>query len=167
MLPAVFSALTLAGALLLLVAGVGHLRDLRLFLATLRAQRLLPAGLHQPVSLLTPVAELLAGVLAVVAVPWAGAWPLLVPQAVLYLLFSGYLAVLVRTRPGTPCGCFGARTPATWATAARAVLGAVATAATAVLPPVPRAWLAPVAAAALLLAGTDWLVPNLRRDPAS
>ncbi|MCK2243819.1 MULTISPECIES: MauE/DoxX family redox-associated membrane protein [unclassified Crossiella] len=160
MLSAVLNAAALGAALLLLVAGLGHLRERRLFLATLRAQRLLPARLHVPVSLLTPASELLAGALTVstVLLP-ALPRPLVLPQAALYLVFTGYLAILVRTRPGTPCGCFNARSPATWATVLRAVLAALATLVTTFVPPAPGPWLLPVLAAGVLLALTAWLAP--------
>lgn len=154
------NACSLGAALLLLVAGLSHLRERLLFLGTLRAQRLLPPALHRPVALLTPITELLVAALTTVtvllpSVPRA----LLLPQTALYLAFATYLGILVRTRPGTPCGCFNSRSPATWATVARAVLAAAATLVTTFAPPLPEGWLLPTLAASLLLAAIGWLAP--------
>lgn len=163
MFSAALNAGALGAALLLLAGGLGHLREPRLLKATLRAQRLLPSGLLAPVSLLTPLTELLTGALAIATllVPGAPGF-LLIPQAILYLAFTGYLAVLVRTRPGVPCGCFDARTPASWTTVLRAALAGLLTIAALWARPVPEPWLLPVIAAALLLGLTTWLAPRLR-----
>ncbi|WHT17631.1 hypothetical protein N8J89_31565 [Crossiella sp. CA-258035] len=160
MFSAVLNACSLGAALLLLVAGLGHLRERTLFLATLRAQRLLPPTVHRPVSLLTPATELLAAALTTATVllpslPRA----LLLPQTALYLAFAAYLGILVRTRPGTPCGCFNSRSPATWATVLRATLAAAATLVTTFAPPLPKSWLLPALAASLVLAAIAWLAP--------
>ena len=116
--------LAIAAAVLLVGAGVAHLGrpgDLR---AALDAQRLLPPVGRAAVARLLGAGE--------VAVGLAAGWQLLTGRtgapglaglavALVGLGFAVLLVVLLRYRPGTPCGCAGGTDPVTVADLGRAV----------------------------------------------
>lgn len=161
-------AMAVGGALLLSAAGLGHLRHQHILRAVLRAQRLLPRRLCSCLLVAaTGSAELLVGasVLAVLlAAPPAAVAPL-VMQAAGYGVFTGYLWVLRRRRPGVPCGCFGAGGVVTWLVVVRAGVLAAGAAGAALLSADIAAM--PVVGRLLCLAGglvvamVGWLLPVL------
>lgn len=161
----VLGGATGAAALLLLLAGVGHVRERRLFAATLTAQRVLPRALHGPVAAVMGPAEVLLGAAMLAGLVAGGGWAraAAVPTAVLYLAFGVYVAVVWRTRPRVPCGCFGNSSPASGSTVARALVLGAAAAAVAVrgVPSAVGVDGVMVAGAALVLGGAFWLLPLL------
>lgn len=164
-----------AGAVLLIAAGVGHLRHLAGLRAVLGAQKLLPPRWRRPVAALTAVTELTVGgsVLSVqlatnLAVaqmaPLAAAHTApLVAQSAMYAAFSGYLVALRQLHPSAPCGCFGGGGPVTGPVIGRAGLLSIGTAAAALAPAVIGGGAAsPVAlAGGAVLAMVAWLLPAL------
>lgn len=168
---------TLAGAVLLLVAGALDSLDRPRLAATLARQRLLgPRGRRVVGAALGP-AQLAVGV--VVLALWVGGAPgfresCAVPTA-LYAGFAAYLLVLVRRRPGAPCGCLGGDTPAGVQAIGRAALFAACSAgsamnwppaagATAIDMPAPDRLI--LLAAAGLLAAIAALLPTVLTDQA-
>ncbi|WP_267593219.1 MauE/DoxX family redox-associated membrane protein [Carbonactinospora thermoautotrophica] len=100
------SVLTAAGALLLVTAGINHLRNRRTLRAALAAHRLLPAAALGAVARLLGGVELVVGGVTVVAM-LGYATPVRLAaagQALLYAGLAGYLVALVRRRPGAGCG---------------------------------------------------------------
>lgn len=92
-------------AFVLIGAGATKLLDLRSFSYQVRAYDLLPPRASRFVGYSLPPAEVLTGVLLVLA-PALGA----VPAAFLFGLFSAAIATnLVRGRRELVCGCFGPR----------------------------------------------------------
>lgn len=161
----VLGGATGAAALLLLLAGVGHVRERRLFAATLAAQRVLPRAVHAPLAAAIGPAEVLLGVALLAGLVAGDGWAraAAAPTALLYLAFGAYVAVVWRTRPRVPCGCFGSSAPASGFTVVRALLLGVAAAAVA-WRGVPSATATDgvlVAGAALVLTGAFWLLPLL------
>jgi len=159
-------ALAVAGALLLVAAGIGHLRHARALRTALRAQRLLPARLQGSIAVATIAAELVIGPavpITSLTAPAVAGWPL-AAQAALFAAFAAYLSVVRLRRPAAPCGCFGGGEPVTWLAVARAgLLAAGAAAALAgpglgALPPPDRLV---CLAAGSMLAATLWLLPAL------
>jgi Methylamine utilisation protein MauE len=154
-------AVSLAGAMLLLGAGAGHLRSPRWVRASLEAQRVLPAGWHGALArLLGPIELALA---AVVLLGWFVAPVLLrvglAAAAVLWVAFAGYLAVVLRRTPGAPCGCFGQDRVSWWAVGRVAVL-ACATVAT--MPAAtPDEGRPVILVASVMVALMLWLLPQL------
>lgn len=155
------TALTALGAILLTAAGGSHAVRHREHRAVLRGHRLLPPAVAAPAA----GAEILVGaaMLAVLlAAPAVTVWPA-TAQAALYCAFAGYTAVLRTRRPGVPCGCFGAER-VSWAVVARAAVLAVGSAGCAVFGvpgPAPDRWAC--AAAGVVLAMANHLVPAWRR----
>ncbi|GGK40286.1 hypothetical protein GCM10010124_36270 [Pilimelia terevasa] len=168
------AAVALSGALLLVAAGIGHLRHPRVFRAGLDVQALLPRRLRGPVAALVGPAEVAVGAAALLA--WGAApgllgWPL-AALALCYTAYTGYTWALLRWRPAAPCGCFGGGAPVTGFVVGRAgVLAAaawVAAGGAAVLPSAaagPAAVRALAMAAAAVLAAAVWLVPLLTGAP--
>lgn len=160
-------SVTLAGALLLCGAAVGHVRELAMLRAVLAAQGLLPAAVRGPLSVLLGPVELALGL--AVAITWAldlgpAAQAAALALAGLTTAFALYLATLLRRRPGAPCGCFGGAAVSPIAVA-RAGLLAVGALAAAVIPvPGPEVL---TAASAVLVAGMLWLGPQLSPSSAS
>lgn len=158
-------ASTGAAALLLLAAGVGHLRHRRLFAATLAAQRLLPVRVQALVAAVMGPLEVLLGTAALPALVVGGRPVRLaaLAAALLYLAFGGYVAFVWRTRPRVPCGCFGSQAPASGATVLRAVVLGASCLATAVrgLPRPGGTDAAVLAGGGLVLAAAFWLLPQI------
>ncbi len=166
-------AAALGAALLLIAGGVGHVRGAGAFAEVLARQQLVPQRLRRAVAAILGPAEVLLGGAAVAA--WLGvphrAAPALAMVAGCYVVFGGYLAVMMVRVPSAPCGCFGADGPATPLVAARAwLLAGVAGSAAIVVSaishtPLPaRVWLL---APAVLVALAGYLVPKvLGLDPA-
>ncbi|MEO3808044.1 MauE/DoxX family redox-associated membrane protein [Sphaerisporangium sp. B11E5] len=123
----------LAGAVLLVVAGVRHLTRGD---GTLRGHGLLPpwlircAVLAEPLIGLAAIATWVAGDGTRYAWPAAAAW---------HAALAGYLTVLLRARGRVPCGCLDAVTPASPLKIAIAVLLSAASAAACAVPPPPEA----------------------------
>ena len=166
----VVAAVALAGSLLLVTAGATHLRAPRDLAAVLAAQRLLAprprrllAAVLGPGQLIIGMAALLTWVLDMATrAPFAA-------QAGLYAAFTGYLTVLLRRRPGAPCGCFGDDSPTGVPAIVRATIAALASGLAAGLsvgggagssPAEPLGRLAALAAAAII-AAIAWLLPQL------
>ncbi len=117
-LVAILRGLGLAGAALLLGAGLGHARSAAQVRALLRAHGLvrpvivpLVARLLGPIEIALGALVLLGGSVGV-AVDRPPGTPFGVAvgvaamaSAVLYVLFAAYLLRLLRIRPGSPCGC--------------------------------------------------------------
>ncbi|PMR58726.1 hypothetical protein C1A38_23285 [Verrucosispora sp. ts21] len=172
------TVVALGGALLLLVAGVGHVARPQRVRSLLARQALLPSVVRIWTGRLLGATEVGVAVVVLGVV-------LLVPQlstvgyallAVAYAVLAGYAEVLRRRRPGTPCGCLAggrstglpvviralifaaAAVAAAAAAAATAVAGSVGTAAVAgaVIRPGLELWLA-----AAVTAAAGWLVPEL------
>ncbi|MFD6753472.1 MauE/DoxX family redox-associated membrane protein [Micromonospora gifhornensis] len=168
------TVVALGGALLLLVAGVGHVARPQRVRSLLARQALLPSVVRVWTGRLLGATEVGVAVVVLGVV-------LLVPQlstvgyallAVAYAVLAGYAEALRRRRPGTPCGCLaGGRSTglpvviralifaaAAAAAAATAVAGSVGTAAVAgaVIRPGLELWLA-----AAVTAAAGWLVPEL------
>jgi hypothetical protein len=183
-------AVAVGAALLLIAAGVGHLRHRPELRAALTAQALLPRRLRIAVEALIPAAELAIG-LAVVAslmLPAAGSVPLIGPaaataraaslagpaliaQTVLYGGFAGYLWVVYRRRPTAPCGCFASGGRVTPLVIARALLFAAGSGAAAAVVTVEATGPAGATVALVWLTGgfvtamLGWLVPALADGP--
>jgi hypothetical protein len=170
----VFSAVAVAGALLLITAGIGHGRHRSGLRTVLAAQRLFARRLHAPIATLTPLLELVVGGSVLMShlapvLPALAQTASLVAQAAMFAAFGGYLSVVRRHRPTAPCGCFGADGPISRLVIVRAGVLAAGTAGAALAtgsgadslaaaPPMVR--LATYAAGALL-AMAGWLVPAL------
>lgn len=92
-------------ALILLVAGIAKISNLRSFAGAVRAYGLLSGPLVSPVSRGLPIVEvLIAGALVL---NQASAWPSLAAAA-LFLVFTGGVTInLLRGRRDISCGCFG------------------------------------------------------------
>ena len=175
------SAVVVAGAVLLIVAGIGHARHRSGLRAAFAAQRLLPRRLHGPIAVLLTVLELAVGG-SVFATQMAPTLPVpvrivpLAAQIAMFTAFAMYLSVVRQRRPLAPCGCFGAEGAVTWLVVVRAGLLAVgaavalwtATAAgesgpsAAPMPPMVRL---AVLAGGVVLAMASWLVPVLLAGP--
>jgi hypothetical protein len=169
-----------AGAVLLVVAGIGHLRHLVGLRAVLGAQRLLPPRWRGPVAAFTAVAELTVGG-SVLIVQLATHLPVaqmallaaaqrvpLAAQSAMYVAFAGYLVALRQLRPSAPCGCFGGSDPVTGSVIGRAGLLAIGTAAAALVPAgIGGGAGSAVVASPVVLAGgavlamVAWLLPTL------
>ncbi len=181
---ALVTVLALGGALLLLVAGVGHAVHPHRVRALLARQALLPPAVRAWVGRLLGVAEagVAVGVLGVVLlVPaWAPAGYTVLAGG--YALLAGYAELLRRRRPGAPCGCLPGGASTGLPVVARALIFAAAAAAAAAAATVAAATAAAVpdgAAAAAAGAGAairpgldlwlaagvtaaaGWLVPEL------
>jgi hypothetical protein len=154
------AAIAVGGALLLLAAGVGHLRRPAHFAAVLAAQRLVPRWSRRPLAVLVAVTEIGTGAVAVAG--WlSGHWPLMIPVAAVYVAFGVYTTVLRVRRPGAPCGCFGGGGAASWGVVARAWLFcAAAVAASALDADGATADRIVVGCAATLVAMVTWLAPQ-------
>ncbi|MBW6439179.1 hypothetical protein KZ829_36185 [Actinoplanes hulinensis] len=126
------TATAVGGALLLLAAGVGHLRRRVHLAAVLAAQRMVPRWSYRPLAAVVAVVEVGAGAGAVAG--WLTAsWPLMIPASAVYAAFGVYTTVLRIRRPGTPCGCFDGDSAVSWSVVVRAWMfcGAVIVAASA------------------------------------
>ena len=134
-LVAILRGLGLAGAALLLGAGLGHARSAAQVRALLRAHGLvrpvivpLVARLLGPIEIALGALVLLGGSVGV-AVDRPPGTPFGVAvgvaamaSAVLYVLFAAYLLRLLRIRPGSPRGCLGGDEPVSAFSVARAAL---------------------------------------------
>ncbi|MDO5628431.1 MAG: hypothetical protein Q4G43_08935 [Mobilicoccus sp.] len=152
----------LAGALLLVVSGAGHLRHRAVFAATLRRHRILSPALAAAVSAVAGPVQVVLGVAALVAWLAAGpTWLAGVPLVGLYAAFALYSARALRVAPGSPCGCFGAETltPAVPIRAGVLALGAVP--ALTVAPGGTLATRLAWVGAAGLVAAIAWAVPSM------
>ncbi len=161
----------LAGAFLLTIGGLAHVRHRSSLRTALRAQRLLPHAWLPRVAVAVTAVELVVGtgVLAAVAAAPSIAWAPLILQGIVYSGFTAYLTRVMRVRPGAPCGCLGGHDAVTWATIGRAGLlacgsfgGAALTVPLAALPVQMHLM---TAAAGVLVAATAWLVPALFLPP--
>jgi hypothetical protein len=115
----------LAGAMLLVVAGVRHLGH---GIGVIKAHALLPGWLVRHATRVEPIIGL------ALIVSWAtGAETAIrcasASAAVWHLLLAGYLAVLLRTRGRVPCGCLDDTTSVSGAKVVIGVLLAAASAA--------------------------------------
>jgi len=118
-------------ATLLTVAGIQHLAHPRRTAEVLTRQGTLPSSLARRLPLFLGLAESGCGTigllttlsrLAAEAPPSDAIW---LPVGALYTTYSLYALVLVRARPGAPCGCIADATPATLTTVLRAASLAV------------------------------------------
>lgn len=153
--------LTLAGGLLLAGAALGHLRDSAMLRATLAAQGLLPARQHALVSVTLGPVEL--GLAVALLLGWLLPLPPLAQLAALAIAllmaaFAGYLALLLRRRPGAPCGCFGSGTVSVTAVARAALIAPFALLAAVLGPAGPDLV---TAASAVLVAAMLWVLPQI------
>jgi hypothetical protein len=118
----------------LALAGAVHLVSPRATMATLRKQRLLPNPVIPVIYLGLVTAELSIGVgglvaIAVAAPAWATATALHA-GTVAYVLFTLYVAALLRWRPQAPCGCsMRGRAATRWTLTRSALLACLAGAA--------------------------------------
>lgn len=78
--------------------------------------------------------------------------------ALLIAAFAGYLALLLRRRPGAPCGCFGSGTVSATAVARAALIAPFALLAAVLGPAGPDLV---TAASAVLVAAMLWLLPQI------
>lgn len=112
----------------LIPVGLSHLLDRHVLRDALNKQGMVPPALRSVVSSLVPSAELSLGVALAVGqftefssvVSAAGS-----ASCMLFLAFAAYLRVLIRTRPGVPCGCGGKDEPVSSWTTVRALLFAL------------------------------------------
>ncbi len=119
--------LALAGAVLLVAAGIEHTRQPSVLRSSMEAQRTFRA------SAVPLIARVLGPIELIIGVGVLGCWvvgselirPLSAAAAVLYAAFAVYTLFLLRRRPTAPCGCFGTSDPVTVATVARAAFLAV------------------------------------------
>jgi hypothetical protein len=165
-----FTMVAVAGAILLVIAGMGHVRHLAALRAVLGAQRLLPPRWRSPVATCVAVTELAVGasVLAVQfttllpaswSAPALAARMSILAQCVIFAAFTGYLAILRRVRPAAPCGCFAGNDPVGGPAIGRAALISAGTAGalfTPVQSPSPV-----IFAGAAVVAMLAWLLPAL------
>ncbi|MGC5028418.1 MauE/DoxX family redox-associated membrane protein [Micromonospora sp. DT229] len=163
------TVLALGGALLLLVAGVGHAVHPQRVRALLARQALLPSAMQAWAGRLLGAIEVglalvVVGVVLLAPHLSAAGYALL---AGAYLVLAGYAEVLRRRRPGTPCGCLaGGRSTGlpvviralifAAAAAAAGSFGLAAAATQADTVPGLEVWLA-----AGVMATAGWLVPEL------
>lgn len=106
-------ALLGAVALVLLASATSHLRRPVALRSALVVHDVIPPALRTPVSLLLPVAELLIGAAALLAVTGLAGDPFTLGRAtagvalVLFAGFAAYLVAVLRTNPepGVPCAC--------------------------------------------------------------
>jgi hypothetical protein len=155
------TALTAAGAILLITAGVAHAARPAEHRAVLRTHRLLPPAWPPFVAAVASGAEILVGSsvsFVLVTAPAAGVWAA-AAQAVLYCAFATYAAVLRTRRAGVACGCFGAE-KVSWPVVVRAGVLAVGSAGYGVFGGVPDRW--PGLAAGVVLAMANHLIPAWR-----
>lgn len=156
------AAVAMGGALLLLAAGVGHLRRRGHLAAVLATQRLVPRWSRRPLAAVVAVTEIGAGAIAVAG--WLAAYRLLlIPMAVVYAAFGVYTIVLRLRRPGAPCGCFGDGGAVSWSVVARAWVfcGAAIVATSALDADAATADRLVTGCAAVLVALITWVVPQL------
>ncbi|MET8849726.1 MauE/DoxX family redox-associated membrane protein [Amycolatopsis sp. NPDC004625] len=158
--PAVMTALTAAGAILLITAGVAHAARPAEHRAVVRVHRLFPPNRVPLVAAATTGAEILVGLSMLLFLVTASAVVLpAVTQAGLYGVFAGYAAVLRTRRAGVPCGCFGAE-KVSWAVVSRAAVLAVGSAGYGVFGPYPDRW--SCVSAGVVLAMAHHLIPAWR-----
>ncbi len=170
------TVVALGGALLLFVAGVGHVARPQRVRALLARQALLPSIVRIWTGRLLGATEVGVAVVVLGVVLLAPQWSTVgyALLAVTYAVLAGYAEVLRRRRPGTPCGCLAggrstglpvviralifAAAAAAAAAATAAVAASVSTAAEggAVIRPGLELWLA-----ATVTAAAGWLVPEL------
>jgi len=158
-------AIALAGSFLLLWSALGHVRAFDLLRATIVKHDVVPYRRHRQIALALVVAELTIGGLVTASWLVSGA-PLvlgLAGQAVLYTIFCGYAALVLRSKRSVACGCFGGES-ITWVIPVRAAAVAAATTVAAVAVP-PGASSAAVAALALGAALVLRYLPRIVRTP--
>ncbi|MEU1749398.1 MauE/DoxX family redox-associated membrane protein [Micromonospora arida] len=126
---------TVAGALLLGVAGIAHLSHLGRLRAVLNRQRLFPAWSTKVVAVGLTVTEL--GVAGLVVTTMVVGVPSIVvaalAQAALFAALAVYAGLLRWLAPGVACGCTSGDEPASFAVVASNAAIAVASAGSAVL----------------------------------
>ena len=93
----------------LLLSGLRHARSIGGFREELHAHQLIPSGLRPSTALAVTVAELLLGItfsarLALDPDSFWQVWAFVGAFSLLWI-FSLYLIMLLRRRPGVPCGC--------------------------------------------------------------
>lgn len=114
--------LALAGAVLLVAAGIEHTRQPGVLRSSLEAQRTFRGAAVRLITRVLGPIELIIGVGVLGC--WVGGSELIRPftaaASVLYAGFAAYTLFLLRRRPTVPCGCFGTGDPVTVATVARA-----------------------------------------------
>lgn len=171
-LQAAMTALALGGALLLVVASVGHLVHFDQLRAVVIGQQIVPYRAHRMLAGGLVVVELVVGagvLVAVLAVP-AGARPALAAETAVYVVLLGYLVLLRAVRPGAPCGCFAGEGPVSGAALVRAgVFAAAAGTALLVASPAPGAGSVPLSVAATtagaVIATVARIAPRLAGTP--
>lgn len=149
-----------AGALLLIGAGVGHTRSPAQLRALLRAHGIAPKSLVVPLARTLGPAQLLLGAAVLVGV---AAWPPLAAAAgaASALLFAGFAVYLTRlVGSGQPCGCFGDDAPTGPFAVTRAVLLTAGAIGLVLRSASPTTWL--TIGAAVLFAAVLWLAPQIR-----
>jgi hypothetical protein len=101
-------ATAMGGGLLLVAAGLGHIRHFGLLRATLVTQAVLPYHWHRLVAHALVVTEVVVGVAAFGAgfTPHSASGVVFAAEGVLYTALLGYTAVVRIHRPTAPCGCF-------------------------------------------------------------
>ena len=129
--------------------------------ATLAAQGLLPARSRALVSVTLGPVEL--GLAVALLLGWLLPLPVVarvaaLAIALLMVVFAGYLALLLRRRPGAPCGCFGSGTVSATAVARAALVAPFALLAAVLGPADPDLV---TAASAVLVAAMLWLLPQI------
>ncbi|WFF02991.1 MauE/DoxX family redox-associated membrane protein [Micromonospora sp. WMMD964] len=156
-----------AGALLLLTAGILHVRAPREFRAALAGHRILPFRWQRTTARLLPAVEIIVGAVALTTIVTGlpGATPALAALCFVYATFTAYSYLLLRRGNAAACGCFGGREPVTLATVLRNALLAV-TAAGSLIPAVTTPTgpaLALTLAVGLVVAVLGWMWPALFR----
>lgn len=114
-----------AGAALLLVGGLVHLRDGRALLASLLHHDVLPYRVARIAARTTPPLQVLVALAAIAAV--ATGEPRFTPAVGLaatatFLAMACYLAAAVLRNPDATCNCWGKAQPLTWISVIRALV---------------------------------------------
>lgn len=155
-------ALALSGALLLLWAGIGHLRHFGRLRAALAAQQIFPFRWQRTVGRTVVAGEITVGVAALTAAA-AGAGEGFVALAIFYGVMSVYVTALLLGGKAVPCGCFGSGEPVTGYVLLRCLVFALA-AAVAGLAGMPDPDVGSDAGTALLLAAAAVVFALLARS---
>ena len=172
----VASACAYAVAATLVAAGVSHLRnlvELKLALADQRLAhaRIVPALATAIAVLETGTGALTLGALLEPARAPGGVRSAFLVATLIFAAFSCYLAMLLRLRPGAPCGCSHRGVPASAATLLRTGFLAAAAGMTTAFPAAVLALNLLSArtiiafAAGLALASAAWVLPDAVQEP--
>ncbi|CUR62055.1 membrane hypothetical protein [metagenome] len=119
-----------AGAIMLLLSGIRHVRDHRMLLASMLNHGVLPYRVARGVARSLPSAQALCGGVSLVALSTSAPEPARRWAAVaclgLYVALVGYLASLLATGKAVDCACFGRTESVTVFSLARVALPAAA-----------------------------------------